>query len=106
MTKKFILILCLLSTTFLLGMGSAPEDSIDNNSYSTVTLHVTGMTCSICVQSVEKKLKENKTVQQISVDFDNQIIIVNYNAENPLTDTQIKDAIYWAGYDLISVKRN
>ena len=106
MIKKIILILCLLSATFLMGMGSAPEDNIENSSYSTVLLQVTGMTCSICVQSVEKKLKDNKTVQKVNVDFDNQIIIVNYNADNPLTDTQIKDAIYWAGYDLISIKRN
>ena len=84
-------------------MGEKPDITQSISETSQVSLYVTGMTCSMA-QSIEKKLKENITVQDISVDFDNQIIIVTKTAD-PLKDQQIKDAIYWAGYDLVNINR-
>ena len=99
------LLIVFFTFTFLTGMGEKPDITQSISETSQVSLHVTGMTCSMCAQSIEKKLKENITVQDISVDFDNQIIIVTYQTADPLKDQQIKDAIYWAGYDLVNIIR-
>ena len=96
----------LFFTVFLFGMGDTPNsEELKSSKSSIVQIRVDGMTCSMCAQSIEKKLKENNTVQSITVDFETKVIEVTYNEKKPLSDQQINDAVYYAGYDLVSIKR-
>ncbi|RAP32499.1 hypothetical protein DID76_00200 [Candidatus Marinamargulisbacteria bacterium SCGC AG-414-C22] len=104
--KHIRLFLMILSTVLILGMGEKP-DTISSTliEHNKVLIKVNGMTCSMCAQGIEKKLKEHDTVQSISVDFENKLIEITYQKANKLTDKHIKDAIYYAGYELVSIER-
>ena len=87
----------------LIAMGEQPTPPPNTLEYATVT--VSGMTCAMCAQGIEKKLRESGRVYDFTVDFDQQRVSVGFDPNNPVTDTMIKDALYYAGYELIQITR-
>lgn len=61
------------------------------------TLHVTGMFCQFCVQSVAKALEEIGAAGQ--VDLERGVVVVEYD-ENKVALAVVKDAIEDLGYDV------
>ncbi|SFL54780.1 copper chaperone [Paenibacillus sp. 1_12] len=62
------------------------------------TLHVKGMSCQHCVNSIEGALKEMGASPK--VDLKNSTVEVTYN-DNELTIERIKEAIEEQGYDVV-----
>lgn len=100
--KKIIMLLAISFCLF--GMAEPIEDGAEVI-IDTVSFQVNGMTCSMCSQAIEKKLKEKKTVRKVLVDFESKIVTVEFDKNRPITDKDIKDAIYYAGYELVKINR-
>ena len=56
-----------------------------------VTILVKGMVCSFCVQGVEKKLRQLKSVSDVRVDLEAKKVKVWLAKTGTLTDTQINE---------------
>ncbi|ACV58149.1 heavy-metal-associated domain-containing protein [Alicyclobacillus acidocaldarius] len=65
---------------------------------TTATIIVKGMTCSGCVNSVTKALKNVEGVQEASVDLEGQKATVTFD-ETKTNLATLKEAIEDAGYD-------
>lgn len=65
------------------------------------TLHVKGMTCGGCVNSVERALKASGGVQAVKVNLSNGEVTVSYD-ERMMDVGKLKAAIEEAGYEVVS----
>ena len=97
-------------------MGEKASESDNNSTYSKKTnqinntdnaidVIVKGMTCAICANGIEQKLKENTTVKSIHVDFDAHLVTIFVSNKNDLSNSAITNAITWAGYQVVSINR-
>lgn len=68
----------------------------------TIQLHVTGMTCSSCVNHVQKDVEELKGVRSAFVDLNSEKVEVTFDEES-LTVAAIIRQIQDAGYDASSI---
>ncbi|XP_063836417.1 copper-transporting ATPase 1 [Ostrinia nubilalis] len=80
-----------IPTDLLIDMGTSSEES-------EVVLHVTGMTCQSCVNTIEGTLKEMPGVVSASVDLPSGIARVRSTLA--VTPQQIADAVYNLGFDV------
>lgn len=69
---------------------------------STTTVKATGLTCNHCAMSVTEELEELTGVTSVSVDVvkDGESTVTIEHTE-PLTDTQIDEAITEAGFTTV-----
>lgn len=69
---------------------------------STTTVKATGLTCNHCAMSVTEELEELTGVTSVSVDVvkDGESTVTIEHTE-PLTDTQIDEAITKAGFTTV-----
>ena len=67
-------------------------------------VEVKGMVCDFCAQSLKKVFGKKEAVKDIAVDLDTQMVTVNFKDSQKLTDKEIKEAIDWAGYDLVNIE--
>lgn len=61
------------------------------------TFKIEGMTCSACANRVERVIKKLEGVEEASVNFATETLMVKYNAEQ-LNKNQIEQAVEKAGY--------
>lgn len=66
---------------------------------------VNGMVCAFCAQGLEKKFKEQKEVDQISVDLEVKRVVVGYKKDQSLSDDKVKSIIKEAGFDVVSITK-
>ena len=117
---RLLIIGCL--SLFILGLGdktdqlpqsvneleSTSQENADASSSvaaNQIDVYVNGMTCAMCAQGIEAKLKETKYIDSISVDFDTKRVSVFCNNKEKVTNEKIAQAIDWAGYDVIKIVR-
>jgi copper chaperone len=65
---------------------------------TTVTYHVTGMTCGHCAAAVTAELSRLPGVSQVEVDVELGAVAVT--ADQPLDPEQVRAAVDEAGYEL------
>lgn len=63
-----------------------------------ITLHVEGMSCNHCVQTIEKTLKEIGATGKVNLAA--KTVEVSYD-ESGLSEAAIKEAIEDQGYDVV-----
>ncbi len=66
-----------------------------------LTLQVKGMSCGHCKKAVTSAILAKDSKAQVTVDVQSGRVEV----DSTLSDTELKEAIDDAGYELISVKR-
>jgi len=66
----------------------------------TSTYTVTGMTCSHCVQAVTGELSTLPGVEDVRIDLPTGAVTVT--SQVPLTETDVRDAVDEAGYQLVT----
>lgn len=64
-------------------------------------INIEGMSCGHCVKHVEEALKEIAGVANVTVDLKGKNAIVELN--NEVADSELKNAVEEAGYDVVSV---
>jgi mercuric ion binding protein len=97
----------ILALALILGLvagitGCAQEQAKANE---TVTIHVKGVQCTMCVANIEKGLAKLDGIASVSVDLDEKLATVEY-VPAKLNQSQIEDAIADIGYDANETKRN
>lgn len=66
---------------------------------------VNGMVCSFCANSIEKKLKKQKSIKSFKVDFDSKSVEVLLKPGQSLSDKKLKKLIKSAGFSVVSIKQ-
>ena len=69
-----------------------------------VTVHVLGMVCEFCAESIFKVFKE-KGITDLTISLDDKTVTIIISDGQSLTDEQIKERIYFGGYDLEKIER-
>jgi thioredoxin-related protein len=80
------------------------EGSIDPNGVL-LTVAVEGMVCDFCAQAIQKVFLKKEQVAGITVDLDNQNVIIALKEDTDITDNIIKDLFINAGYNVSEINR-
>jgi copper chaperone CopZ len=90
--------------TALIIITTTPALSMDK---SPVVVQVSGMVCDFCAQSIMKVFQKETglTNEQIDISLDTQEITLTIPDGLTITDEQIEKFIYFAGYDLVEIRR-
>ena len=80
------------------------EGSIDPNGIL-LTVAVEGMVCDFCAQAIQKVFLKKEQVAGITVDLDNQNVIIALKEDTDITDNIIKDLFINAGYNVSEINR-
>ena len=65
---------------------------------TSVVIDIRGMVCAFCATSIEDKFKEVKGVQKVFVDLQTRVVIVVFEGEVTLSDSEINRLILDSGY--------
>ena len=69
---------------------------------SEAILHIEGMTCKSCVQTVERAILDLNGIERALVDLEKGNAFVQYDS-NVVTEQKIKEAIQNSGYHIAEV---
>ena len=78
--------------------------SIDPNGIL-LTVAVEGMVCDFCAQAIQKVFLKKEEVAGITVDLDNQNVVIALKENKNITDNVIEDLFINAGYNVSEIKR-
>ena len=78
--------------------------SIDPNGIL-LTVAVEGMVCDFCAQAIQKVFLKKEEVAGITVDLDNQNVIIALKENTNITDNIIEDLFINAGYNVSEINR-
>ena len=78
--------------------------SIDPNGVL-LTVAVEGMVCDFCAQAIQKVFLKKEEVAGITVDLDNQNVIIALKEDTNITDIVIEDLFINAGYNVSEINR-
>ncbi|MBT4110192.1 MAG: heavy-metal-associated domain-containing protein [Pelagibacterales bacterium] len=78
--------------------------SIDPNGIL-LTVAVEGMVCDFCAQAIQKVFLKKEEVAGITVDLDNQNVIIALKEDTNITDIVIEDLFINAGYNVSEINR-
>lgn len=70
---------------------------------SSVQVKVKGMVCDFCAQSVLKVFEKNEDVETVDVDLDTQVVTIHLAPDGEISQQEIEDNIYYAGYDFVGI---
>ncbi|KAB1156094.1 heavy-metal-associated domain-containing protein [Flavobacterium luteum] len=96
---KSIFALCLsivLFTSCKQTNSEPKEEATEKNAtpvakLETASFNIEGMTCAIgCAKTIEKELSETEGVQKATVDFDNKLATVSFDATKQTAETLVK----------------
>ncbi len=95
MKKTFVFSITLLSVLVLCSSAQAERISIS----------VKGMVCSFCAQGIKKTFGRKESVQDVAVDLDTKIVTITTKDGASLPDSEIRESIVDAGYEILSIER-
>lgn len=78
--------------------------SIDPNG-TLMTVAVEGMVCDFCAQAIEKVFMKREEVAGITVNLDDQNVIISLKSEKDIKNTIIEELFLNAGYNIQTIDR-
>lgn len=78
--------------------------SIDPNG-TLMTVAVEGMVCDFCAQAIEKVFMKREEVAGITVNLDDQNVIISLKNEKDIENTIIEELFLNAGYNIQTIDR-
>lgn len=78
--------------------------SIDPNG-TLMTVAVEGMVCDFCAQAIEKVFMKREEVAGITVNLDDQNVIISLKSEKDIENTIIEELFLNAGYNIQTIDR-
>ena len=78
--------------------------SIDPNG-TLMTVAVEGMVCDFCAQAIEKVFMKREEVAGITVNLDDQNVIISLKSEKDIENTIIEELFLNAGYNIHTIDR-
>ena len=82
----------------------AQVGSIDPNG-TLMTVAVEGMVCDFCAQAIEKVFMKREEVAGITVNLDDQNVIISLKSEKDIENTIIEELFLNAGYNIQTIDR-
>ncbi|MEN9847237.1 MAG: hypothetical protein RIS36_2384 [Pseudomonadota bacterium] len=70
-----------------------------------ITVAVKGMVCSFCAQGIKKTFTRKEGVESVDVDLERKIVVITTKQGATLTDSDVKESIVDAGYEVLSIDR-
>ena len=80
------------------------EGSVDPNGIL-LTVAVEGMVCDFCAQAIQKVFLKKEEVAGITVDLDNQNVVIALKEDTNITDNVKEDLFINAGYNVSEINR-
>ena len=68
-------------------------------------VNVQGMVCDFCAQAIQKVFLKKEEVAGITVDLDNQNVIISLKEDTNIIDNVIEDLFINAGYNVSDINR-
>ena len=93
--KKWFLVIGLIATSFVSRVALADQ----------ITVAVKGMVCSFCAQGIKKTFTRKEGVESVDVDLDRKVATITTKPGANLTDSDVKESIVDAGYEVLSIER-
>lgn len=93
--KKSIVTLVTLASFLLPAVAHAEQ----------IRVSVKGMVCSFCAQGIKKTFGRKDSVEAVSVDLEKKIVDIKTKKGATLPDTEIRDSIVDAGFEVIQIER-
>lgn len=81
------------------------QPALADTKHTDIAIHVNGMVCDFCAQSVWKVFEDYEQVASVDVDLDTGIVTVHLKPGETLDDAALDKAITYAGYDLVKTER-
>ena len=78
--------------------------SIDPNG-TLMTVAVEGMVCDFCAQAIEKVFMKREEVAGITINLDDQNVIISLKSEKDIENTTIEELFLNAGYNVQTINR-
>ena len=78
--------------------------SIDPNG-TLMTVAVEGMVCDFCAQAIEKVFMKREVVAGVTVNLDDQNVIISLKSEKDIENTIIEELFLNAGYNIQTIDR-
>ena len=78
--------------------------SIDPNG-TLMTVAVEGMVCDFCAQAIEKVFMKREEVAGITINLDDQNVIISLKSEKDIENTAIEELFLNAGYNVQTINR-
>ncbi|MCA1816290.1 MAG: cation transporter [Acidobacteria bacterium] len=69
----------------------------------TATIHVEGMHCKMCADSIAKALKATAGVEKVEVSFEKGVAVVRYD-DQKVTEAKLREVINGTGYKAVENK--
>lgn len=69
----------------------------------TSTIHVEGMHCKMCADSVAKALKATAGVEKVEVSFEKGVVVVQYDSEK-VSEAKLREVINSTGFKAVEPK--
>lgn len=89
--------IALLATALFLTTSSAMAD--------TIIVQTGGMSCESCAQTVTQGFEGKTGVNDIQIDLENQLVTIDVDSVDNLSDAEIEKTLTERDYEFISVKR-
>lgn len=70
-----------------------------------IDVSVNGMVCDFCATAIQKVLDENENVENVEISLDDAMVVITMKDGTNISDEEIEKAIFYAGYDLVEIKR-
>ena len=78
--------------------------SIDPNG-TLMTVAVEGMVCDFCAQAIERVFMKREEVAGITINLDDQNVIISLKSEKDIENTTIEELFLKAGYNVQTINR-
>jgi copper chaperone CopZ len=112
--KKLLTILSITTLSFsahAMHTGGKATGSIEGKGFKQQTCNYTdvkvnGLVCDFCATALEKVFSRKEEVSGIKVDLDHGNVVVNFKEGKTITDSELKELITNAGYDVVQLAKN
>jgi len=98
--KNFLLIFLSIFISFNFCFAKVSSEAVLKNE-NTKVIHVNGMVCAFCSNSLKKKFKKKKEVKSVKVSLKERRVLLKYKAGKSLTDKQIKKIVKASGFKVV-----
>lgn len=94
---RFILVICLVLLPLSHAAAAETEELVE--------MRINGLVCDFCARSIFKLFEEREDVQKLDINLSTKIVSVHFTERDALSDTEIREIVQDAGYEVASIER-
>lgn len=102
MLKAILLMLSLLTPVYAVASNNTSRSEQSSN---TIVVHVKGMVCDFCAQSINKVFLKEPGVAAVDINLTTKLVTIRLKPRQNISNEKINELIEWAGYEVKSIQR-